>query len=34
MYETGSQDKITITSMQIFDDMETFESSILNENEI
>ena len=34
MYETCSQDNITSTSMQTYEDMETFESSIVNENEI
>ena len=34
MYETCSQDNITSTSMQTYDDMETFESNVVNENEI
>ena len=34
MYETCSQDNITGTIMQTYDDMETFELSVANENEI
>ena len=34
MHETCSQDNITSTSMQTYDNMETFESSVVNENEI
>ena len=34
MYKTCSQDNITSTSMQTYDDMETFKSSIVNENEM
>ena len=34
MYETCFQDNITSTSMQTYDDMETFESGVVNENEI
>ena len=34
MYETCSQDNITSTSMQTYDDMETFEWGVANENEI
>ena len=34
MYESCRQDNITSTSMQTYDDMETFESSVVNENEI
>ena len=33
MYETCHQDKITSISMQTYDDMETFEQSVVNDNE-
>ena len=34
MYKTCHQDNITSTSMQTYDDMETFELSVVNDNEI
>ena len=34
MYKTCSQDNTTSTNMQTYDNMETFESSVVNENEI
>ena len=34
MYKTCSQDNTTSTNMQTYDDMETFELSIVNENKI
>ena len=34
MYETCSQDNITSTNMQTYEDIETFESSVVNENQI
>ena len=34
MYETCRQDNITSTSMQTYDDMETFKLNVVNENEI
>ena len=32
MYKTCRQDNITSTNMQTFDEMETFELNIVNEN--
>ena len=34
MYKTRSQDNVISTSMQTYDDMETFELSVVNGNEI
>ena len=34
MYETRGQDNIASKNIQTYDDMETFESNVVNENEI